>query len=91
MAALTADKVTRHSMGDTTLIRVEIGTANTITDGDTYASGLSASYLDHWFGAKNNPSTQASAGVHVAHSSGTFTFYPGENAATGTLFVMVQG
>ena len=42
-----------------------------------------------WATLTGDPSTNASAGINVAESAGTYTFYPGINALTGTLFVLL--
>jgi hypothetical protein len=55
-----------------------------ITDTNTWTGPASGVY---WFVQTNNPSTQASAGVSIARSGTTYTFYPGESAATGILFI----
>lgn len=85
MAALTASSVKRHSSGDQTKI---VATFSSIDDGDTWASGLTG-VEDYYFQQTNDPSTQTSAGNSVAESSGTFTFYPGEDAAAGKLVVFI--
>ena len=36
----------------------------------------------------SDPTTQASAGYAVAESAGTYTFYPGEDGESATLFVV---
>lgn len=87
MAALTAASTKRYNTGDTNEIEVRF---TTVDDGDTYALTGLKGYISHVAFATNNPSTQASAGIHVAHSSGTFTFYPGENAAAVTLRIRTR-
>lgn len=57
---------------------------STINDGDTFVGPATGVY---WFQQTDNPTTQASAGISIARSSTTYTFYPGENGATGYLFV----
>jgi hypothetical protein len=89
MAAITPNNVRRENEGSTNLIIAEFA-AQTINDTDTWASGITG-IKRWWFGPNNNPTTQASAGIHVSNSSGTFTFFPGENGATGFLFVQVAG
>ena len=88
MAAITPNSVHEDNLGSLRLIRAVFSTT-TIADLDTWASGVSG-IVDHWFSGQNDPTTQASAGVHVSNSSGTFTFHPGENAATGTLFILAR-
>ena len=84
MAALTASAVKRESAGSQTKLVV---TFTSINDGDTYASGLGTRIQDYVFQQSDNPTTQASAGSSVALSSGTFTFYPGEDGAAGKLII----
>lgn len=55
-----------------------------ISDAETWTGPASGVY---WFMQTNNPSTQAAAGVSVARSGTTYTFYPGEDSATGWLFI----
>lgn len=88
MAAKTPDSINIHSMGDCKLLRATFSTTN-LDDTDTWTSGLSG-VVDYWFTGKNNPTTQASAGIHGAFvaSTGVFTFYPGEDNWEGTLFIM---
>lgn len=60
----------------------------TCSDGDTWAgpTGVKA----HWAQGTGNPSTQTSAGIAVAYNAttGSFTFYPGENSLACTLFLV---
>ena len=86
MGALTPTSVTKHSMGDVSLIRAVFSTAD---DDDTWVSGL-PNVVDKWTNDNTNPGTQASVGVAVTESSGTFTFFPAEDAVAFTLFVMTQ-
>lgn len=86
MAAITASATKRHSAGSQTKI---VFTFTSIDDGDTFASGLGTTVQDYVFQQTDNPTTQTSAGVSVANSSGSFTFYPGENGASGDLIVYV--
>lgn len=87
MSALSASSVKRESSGSLTKI---VFTFTSINDADTFASGL-PNVRNFWFSQTDNPTTQASAGVSVANSSGTFTFYPGEDGAAGDLIVEFQG
>lgn len=86
MAEKTPDSRKVNNMGSMTLLELRYTSTN-LDDADTYTSGITG-IVNHWFGATNNPGTQASAGVHVSRSGGTFTFFPGEDNATGTLFVL---
>ena len=81
MAAITA--VT--SNGGQSVIKVF--TFSAIGDGDTFA-GPSGS-VAHWATVTADPTTNTSAGVNVAESGGTFTFYPGVAALSATLFVVM--
>ena len=90
MAAKTPDSIKQEKLGTVRLLRAIFSTTN-IDDGDTWTPTRIDGYVDHWFSGQSNPGTQASAGVHVAYSSGVFTFYPGEDNTTGTLFVLVRG
>lgn len=88
MAAVTASSTVTENIGSKTL---KIFTFTSVDDGDTFASGLSERVFRYWFNQTDNPTTQASAGMSVAESDGTFTFYPGEDGAALDLFVMVSG
>lgn len=87
MAAQTAATTTRESLGSLTLLAF---TFTSVLDGDTFASGLSTNVVNYWYQAQFNTVTQASAGCNVTNSSGTFTFYPGEDSGAGTLFVLAR-
>lgn len=88
MAAKTPDTVTRANYGDVNVILAKF-TTTTLADTDTWTQTIPG-YMGHAFSQTNNPTTQASAGVSVAYSSGVFTFYPGEDAATGALEIRVR-
>jgi hypothetical protein len=83
-AALTPATVNQYSLGGARLLRVNFSTAD---DADTWASGIN-SVIDYWTVDRTNPATQASVGVAVTESSGTFTFYPAEDGTDFTLFVL---
>ena len=88
MAVKTASNLKRENMGSKNLL---VATFTDLDDGDTYASGLGAGgVFAHWFQRTDNPTTTAAVGVSVAESSGTFTFYPAEDDATGNLFIMTN-
>jgi hypothetical protein len=57
-----------------------------VSDTDTFAGPVSPKAF--WACATSNATTQASAGMNVTESSGTYTFYPGEDAVSCTLFVI---
>jgi hypothetical protein len=89
MASKPPDSVYLEKHG-TNLLRRAVWSSTNLDDADTWASGITTGYVDHWFSPKNDPTTQASTGMHVAYSAGTFTFYPGEDNCTGTLFVLTR-
>ncbi len=88
MAAKTPDSIMRENAGSVNVIRAVFSTT-TLADTDTWTQTVPG-YVSHEFAQTNNPTTQASAGVSVAYSSGVFTFYPGEDAATGALRIIVR-
>ena len=57
-----------------------------VSDGDTFAGP--ASPKGFWAQSTADPTTNTSAGVNVSESSGTYTFWPGVDALTLTLFVI---
>ena len=65
----------------------QIFTIASVDDADTFAGPPSPKAF--WAMGTSNPSTQASAGIAVTESSGTYTFYPGEDSISVTLFVVV--
>ena len=87
MAAQTAATTLRESVGSLTL---HIFTFTSVADADTFDSGLSTNVVAHWLAETSNVSTQASAGGAAVNASGTFTFYPGENSNSWTLFVIAR-
>lgn len=90
MAAVTPASTTRiGSLGMFTLFVFNF--TATVNDADTWASGMSGRVFSYWTQDTDNPTTQTSVGVAVAESSGTFTFYPSEDAKTFYLFVLVSG
>ena len=74
-----------HSIGDLTLF---IWQLTDVDDAETLATGLGTNIVDFWVSWTGNPATQTSGGGHAANSSGTMTFYPGENDLGATLFVL---
>lgn len=88
MAAVTPDSIFRENRGSSNVLVAKF-TSTTINDGDTWTQTMPG-YSYHYFGQTNNPSTQTSAGISVAYSSGVFTFYPAENGATGYLCVALE-
>lgn len=65
---------------------ISIFTFAAIGDGDTFVGPSSPKAF--WAFSTADPTTNTSAGVNVTESSGTYTFYPGIAALTGTLFVI---
>lgn len=88
MAAKTPNNVYRDNFGAENIIVAQF-TSTTLDDTDTWTQSVPG-YIGHMFQQTNNPTTQASVGVSVAYSSGVFTFYPGENGATGDLIIRVN-
>lgn len=88
MAEKTPNAVYRDNGGSFNIIEAEF-TSTVLNDGDTWTQTVPG-YVRHEFSQTNNPTTQASAGVSVAYSGTAFTFYPGENSATGTLKIEVN-
>ena len=86
MAAITPSSITRESLGS--LILLICPFAGTADDDDTYASGL-PSVVSAWAVRTDDP-TQGTEGVGVSESSGTFTFYLGEDNAAFTLFILAR-
>lgn len=86
MAAITPATVQRINMGSINLVRASF---TTVSDGDTWASGISA-IAGKWTDHNADPSTQASVGIASTFSSGTFTFYPAENSAAFVLYALVE-
>jgi len=86
MAAIPPSTVVRHSIGSNVLLACTF--AGTADDGDTWASGLSTNIIGYWANASDDPTTQTSGGVDVGLSSGTFTFYLGEDNRAFILYVL---
>lgn len=84
MSAISAASVRKVSAGDLSLKIVKF---TAVSDADTYASGLGSNVVAYNYQVTADPTTNTSAGCNVAESSGTFTFYPGVDALTGTLFI----
>lgn len=76
------------SMGDKFLYIWQI---TDVDDTETLATGLGTRIIDFWVSWTGNPATQTSGGGHAALSSGTITFYPGENDLGATVFVIADG
>ena len=83
-AARTPTSVLREGVGNMTL---HIATFSDIDTGDTYVSGLTG-VVGQWGVATDDPTGASACGIDIGESSGTFTFYPGEDNRTGKLFVL---
>ena len=57
-----------------------------VADGDTFEGPTGPKA--YWATSTANQTTQASAGVNVAYSAGTYTLYPGEDSLACTLIVV---
>lgn len=80
MAVVTA-ATTGSAQGIFTVITIAA-----VSDADTFVGP--ATPKGFWAMGTSNPTTQASAGVAVTESAGTYTFYPGEDAISVTLFIV---
>lgn len=87
MAALSAATTKQYSAGSQSKY---VFTFSSVSDADTFASGLSG-VQDFAYQVTADPTTNTSAGCNVSESSGTFTFYPGVDALSGTLIVYAGG
>lgn len=85
MAAITPSNVNRVNYGSKNVLIADFTTSS---DGDTWASGISA-IAGKWTDDNDNPTTQASVGVASTFSAGTFTFFPAEDAKPFTLYVVL--
>jgi hypothetical protein len=65
---------------------IKVFTFTAIGDGDTFVGPKNAKAF--WAQTTADPTTNTSAGINVAESGGTYTFYPGIAALSGTLFVV---
>ena len=57
-----------------------------VDDAETFAGPPSPKAF--WAQLTTNPGTNTSAGINVTESSGTYTFYPGVDNGTVTLFIL---
>ena len=80
----TAGTITRMSFGSVDVIKVAF---TAISDTDTFVSGVE-NVVGHMFMQTDDPTTQASTGVAVSESAGTFTFHPAEELAEGDLYIL---
>ena len=65
---------------------IEAYTFAAIGDGDTFEGPVSPKAF--WAQSTADPTTNTSSGINVGESSGTYTFWPGIAALTGTLFII---
>ena len=87
MAAITPSGNTpTRTSNDVTL---HVVTFASVDDADTYASAIEG-IIGHWAQVTADPTTNTSAGINVALSGSTFTFFPGVDSLTVTLFVMAR-
>lgn len=59
---------------------------SSVDTGDTFTGPSNPKAF--WMMMTSDPSTQASAGSSCTESSGTYTFYPGEDGESASLFVI---
>lgn len=85
MAAQSAATTLRESVGSLTLFAFTFTSVNT---GDTFASGLTDIW--HSWAQGTSISTQTSAGIVISRSGGTWTFKPGEDGNSMTLYVFAR-
>jgi len=88
MSAITPATLKTYSAGSQTKY---VATFATVSDADTWASGLGTRVQDFAGQVTADPTTNTSSGINIANSSGTFTFYPGVDALTLTFVVYVDG
>lgn len=88
MAAITPASIKKHSAGDQTKLTAKF---TSVSDADTWASGLGSRVQEFVYQVTADPTLNTSAGCNVVESSGTFTFYPGVDALSGTLIVWATG
>lgn len=81
MADLTADSIIEGQ----SIVRVFKFTD--VDDGETFTGPSSPKAF--WAQSTIDPSTNTSAGINVTESSGTYTFYPGVDNATVSLFILL--
>ena len=87
MGAVTPSSISRQNLGSVNLLICPF--ANTTDDNDTWESGLD-SVIGFWATGTTEPSTQGDEGVDVSESSGTFTFYLGQDNKSFTLYVLTN-
>ncbi len=63
----------------------QIFTFASVDDGDTFVGPASPKAFNAF--VTGDPTTNTSAGINVTESSGTYTFFPGVDSLTVTLFV----
>ena len=81
MGLITADKLVQ---GQGVIVAFKF---DAIGDGDTFTGPASPKAF--WAQITADPTTNTSAGINVAESSGTYTFEPGVAALAGTLFILL--
>ena len=83
----TPTSVKRECFGSKTVLKASF---DDLDDGDTWASGIKGKIWGYKFQRTDNPTSQTAVDVAVAESSGTFTFYPSEDATAGALYVYID-
>lgn len=85
MAAQSAATTARTNLGALNLF---VFTFTSVATGDTFISGLTSIF--HSWAITNSITTQASAGIVISRSGGTYTLKPGEDSNSVTLFVLAN-
>jgi len=84
-AATQSGTIIREAIGS---LQLHIIPFSNIDNTNTSASGIQRVF-GYWANATDDP-TQGTEKIDVANSSGTFTFSTGEDARTGTLYVLSE-
>lgn len=87
--SITPDKYYQDRLGSCRLLTAYFS-AGTADLGDRWASGLTVSPVAFWASDTDNPTTQASVGVAVKYTTGTFNVYPAEDNKPFYLHVLVR-
>lgn len=84
MAAITPSGSNSQNWGSSNVV---VATFTSVSNADTWASGITSTPKWYFGQLTTAQSTQTSAGVNISYSAGTFTFKPAEDAKALTLFV----
>lgn len=87
--AITPDAYYQDVLGSCRLLTAYFS-AGTANFEDTWASGLKTGPVAFWATDTDNPTTQASVGVAVTYSTGTFNMFPAENSKPFYLHVLIR-